>query len=390
MKLTYTAPNRAHHYPYADAFNNAEVLHAFVSGFSRFSPRADLPSIGDKLKRFDLIQNLYIASLKFKAPTGITNFLNTRSHLYLDHASYQWAKESDVFIYYRTEGRNTALKIHKKGLKTLCVLEEVNSHVDVCTELLNTEYEKLGFGKSTFKFPDHDLRLKAYDEADYILCPSEFVKRSFLVKGFAESKLLKVNFGFPKIQTDNTEVEKDGVFRVLYVGQIHYRKGLHYAIEAFKKLKHPKKEFVIVGPKTAITGLEKTIIPDGVVFTGALKGEELKREFKRSSVFVLPSVEEGLALVQGEALAFGKPLIITTNTGGDDLITNGVEGFIVTPSNASEIADAMQKLADDADLLQAMSNNAILAAKTLGGWEVSVNNLLVQLEEKLALRHEKI
>lgn len=382
MKITYTAPNRSHHYPYAEAIYKQNSLHAFVSGFSRFSSKASLPVIGDKLHRYDFYQNLYLASLKFGTRKEVAFFLNKLSNSYLDHASYKFAKDSDAFIYYRTQGYNTTKRIHKEGRNTICVLEEVNTHVDVCYELMKNELLSLGFSNSVESFPDHSLRLKAYEEADLILCPSNFVRRSFISKGFNTNKLIKVNFGFPSVN-DRSEkkIDKEKVFRILYVGQLHYRKGLRYAIEAFKKLNYPKKEFVIVGPKTDITGLEKTTIPNDVIFTGPLKGEALNLQYKSASVFVLPSIEEGLALVQGEALSFGLPIIITTNTGGDDLITNGKEGLIVPPCDIMSLANSLQQLTDQPDLLFSMSQAAKDTAQLLGSWDSVAERLIYELKK---------
>jgi glycosyltransferase involved in cell wall biosynthesis len=377
MKITYTAPNRAHHYPYAEAMHRAGYLHAFISGFSRFSPRAALPSIGDKLKRHDFFQNLYLASLKFKAGDFISTQFNHLTNLSLDKASYKSARESDAFIFYRTEGYTTTQRLKKEGATTICIMEEVNSHVDNQHSIMEEEYNKLGLGRYTERIPDHEKRLKAYDIADYILCPSSFVVNSFLEKGFEPERLLKVNFGFtPMISLEEplrkTNKEK---FRILYVGQLNFRKGLRYAIEAFRELEHPNKEFVIVGPAAGVTGLEKMEIPEGVVFTGTLKGEELREQYRKASVFVLPSLEEGLALVQLEALSFGVPLLITTNTGGDDIIRNGQQGFIVEPGNAKELAEKLQQMADDPILLQSMSYQALKTAHAYGSWERSVLKL---------------
>ncbi|MBC8053461.1 MAG: glycosyltransferase family 4 protein [Sphingobacteriaceae bacterium] len=383
MKITYTSPNRSHHYPYAKAMHKAGHLHAFVSGFSRLSPRAALPEIGDKLKRHDFYQTLYLASMKFNTPPSVVNLFNRLSNKKLDESSYAWARESDVFIFYRTQGLQSTIRLHQEGAPTLCVMEEVNSHVEYANDILYEEYKQLGFKNGYSRESDYDLRLKTYDEADSILCPSEFVRRSFLEKGFSPERLLKVNFGFPPIEvgSQHKDPKPDDTFRVLYVGQLHYRKGLRYAIEAFKRLKHPRKEFVIVGPKTTITGLEKTQIPDSVVFTGPLKGEDLKNQYRSASVFVLPSLEEGLALVQGEALAFGIPLLITTNTGGGDIIEDGVEGFIVPPADVNALAEGLQQMADDRDRLSNMSANALLAAKTLGSWDVATEKLVGQLKQ---------
>lgn len=386
MKITYTSPNRSHHYPYAKAMHKAGALQAFICGFSRLSPRAALPEIGDKLKRHDFFQTLFVASLRYRAPQTAVTALNKLSNRRLDQVSYYWARQSDVFLFYRTQGYRSMLKLHRQGPRPLCVMEEVNSHVEFADEILHEEFKNLGYRDTYQRDLDHTLRLKTYDEADYILCPSEFVKRSFISKGFSADRLLKVNFGFPPIEIkDILHPKNTDTFRVLYVGQLNYRKGLRYAIEAFKKLKHPKKEFIIVGPTTQFTGLENTLIPDGVTFTGALKGDDLKNQYLNANVFVLPSLEEGLALVQGEALSFGTPLLITTNTGGDDLITDGVEGFIVPPADINALAERLQELADDQDLLKTMSENALQAARRLGSWDVAASKLIGQLKEKCLL-----
>ncbi|MGC4036273.1 MAG: glycosyltransferase family 4 protein [Chitinophagaceae bacterium] len=391
MKITYTAPNRSHHYPYAKALNRSGNLHAFVSGFSRFSPRSPIPEIGDKLKRHDFFQNIYLACDKFNAPFSLKVLANKLSNQRLDNASYKWASESDAFIFYRTQGYHTTQRLRKEGSKTICIMEEVNSHIQFADDLMREEFNSLGLGKYKSKFNDYDLRLQAYDECDYILCPSEFVRNSFLSKGFRQEKLIKVNFGFPPIERENNiapERKKD-IFRVLYVGQLNYRKGLRYAIEAFNRIKHPKKEFVIVGPKTEITGIENIKIPDGVVFTGPLKGEALKNQYRLASVFVLPSIEEGLALVQGEALSFGVPLVITTNTGGEDILTNGIEGFIVEPRNAQILAERLQLMADEKELLKNMSIAAFNTSLQLGSWDAAAKRLVSEISAKLTSKGKR-
>jgi alpha-maltose-1-phosphate synthase len=377
MKITYTAPNRAHHYPYAEALYRADYLHAFISGFSRFSPRSPLPAIGNKLKRHDFFQNLYLASLRLKTGYFITSRFNHLTNLSLDKASYKSASESDAFIFYRTEGFTTTQRLKKEKINTICVMEEVNSHIDNQISILQEEYSKLGLGKYPEKIADHARRLKTYESTDYILCPSEFVRRSFLDRGFCPTRLLKVNFGFSPMQlpakTRVVEIKKR--FRVLYVGQLHYRKGLRYAVEAFKKLKHPNKQFIIVGGKSGVTGLEKITLPDEVVFTGTLKGEELNEQYRKATVFILPSLEEGLALVQLEALSFGVPILITTNTGGDDIIKNGVQGFIVPPGDTNALVEKLQQMADDRQLVEEMSGNALQTAHSYGSWDHAVKRL---------------
>jgi alpha-maltose-1-phosphate synthase len=73
-------------------------------------------------------------------------------------------------------------------------------------------------------------------------------------------------------------------------------------------------------------------------------------------------------LVQGQALACGCPVICSTNTGGEDLFTDGVEGFIVPIRDVGALTERMQQLADDPALQSRMSEAALRRVQSLGGW----------------------
>jgi glycosyltransferase involved in cell wall biosynthesis len=114
--------------------------------------------------------------------------------------------------------------------------------------------------------------------------------------------------------------------------------------------------------------LEKIPLPDDVAFTGPLPQVQLKHIMSRSHVMVLPSIEEGLATVQAQALACGCPVIGTTNSGAEDLFTDGKEGFIVPIRDPSAITERLQLLADDPERRAAMGEAALELVKRIGGW----------------------
>jgi glycosyltransferase involved in cell wall biosynthesis len=89
----------------------------------------------------------------------------------------------------------------------------------------------------------------------------------------------------------------------------------------------------------------------------------------RSHVLALPSIEEGLALVQAQAMACGCPVVCSTNTGGEDLFTDGVEGFIVPIRDPLTLAERLQRLADDPALQRSMREAALRRVRSLGGWK---------------------
>jgi glycosyltransferase involved in cell wall biosynthesis len=381
MRLVYVATNRAHHYPYAKHMYEQNVLDAFITAFPRISPRAKI-NIGSKLRRNDFWQTIYVLSLMTSFPEDISDFFSFLSNKSLDKVSYQFASQSDVFLYYRTTGMHTTERIKKQGLPTICVLEEVNSHVEVCYSILLEEAKRLGIANTLRRFNDHSKRLDAYNSADYILCPSEWVRKSFIRKGFCESKLIKNTFGLTLPKTPIPKRTKlRHSFTILYVGQIHFRKGLRYLTQAFNKIQHPNKKLLIVGPVTPLPGISLSGLPENAKYLGVLKGKELENVYKSSDVFCLPSLEEGLALVLGEALAFGLPIVTTNQTGAEDLIENGQEGFIVKAQCSQSLLACLQELADNEELLTLMSHSALECSEKLGGWKESTSSLIEKLSQ---------
>lgn len=377
MQVTYNAPNRAHHYRYAVALAQAGCLRAFVSGFSRFSSRAAIPEVGDRLVRADQLQNVYLLGLKVRLPDPATDMLAFCSRGWLDRKSERFARESDIFLFYNGAGLHSLRRL--KGTNVVCVAEAVSSHVLVQQRILQEEHKNLGIPFRPFPRYDVRRRVAEYTEAHAVLCPSAFVRDSLISEGVPLGNVMTVPYGFTLRVSSSRKPDSD-VFRILYVGQIHIRKGLRYLIEAFGRLKHPRKELLVVGPNTSITGITDLAIPSQVIFAGTLKGAALENAYRSANVFVLPSLEEGLALVIGEALSFGLPVIATVNTGWNDLFDDGVEGWHIPIRDPRAILARLQLLADDGELAERMSGAARKRAQELGGWDASGKLLVSALK----------
>jgi len=187
--------------------------------------------------------------------------------------------------------------------------------------------------------------------------------------GVAEEKLFRIPYG---VRLDNFRAVAEpveGEFQVLFAGAPGLRKGVPYLLEGFGNLKHPKKTLTIAGyVQENLKAALKRLPLENVQFLGPISQTEMVERMSRSHVLVLPSIEEGLALVQAEAMACGCPVIGSTNSGGDDLYTDGVEGFIVPIRDPKAIRDRMQLLADDPNLRREMGAAALRRVRSMGGW----------------------
>jgi hypothetical protein len=141
MKVVYTAPNRAHHYKYARALHKAGCLHAFVSGFPRINPLSKDAVLNGKLYHSDILQTLYIASLKGKAPGRISTWLAYLSKVEQDNSCRKFIKDCNIFLFYNGSGLNSCGYARESGAVT--VVEAVNSHIDYQEEILKEEFTYL-------------------------------------------------------------------------------------------------------------------------------------------------------------------------------------------------------------------------------------------------------
>ena len=108
----------------------------------------------------------------------------------------------------------------------------------------------------------------------------------------------------------------------------------------------------------------------------------------KEHIVVIRPIEDGLALVQAQAMACGVPVIATKHTGSEDLFSNGVEGFVVPIRDAEAIAGKIRLLHDQPDLQKEMSQAALQRVKHLGGWDAYGNRITEVYRNALQEREE--
>jgi glycosyltransferase involved in cell wall biosynthesis len=235
--------------------------------------------------------------------------------------------QSDIFAGLSGCSLYSLRRARQMGAKT--VLERGSSHMLYQRMILEEEYARFGLRKTVVHPQVVERELREYQEADFISIPSLFVKETFLQRGVPAAKLLHVPFGVDL--TNFYPIPKvDKTFRVIHCGNLSLRKGVHYLLQAFWELKLPGAELWLIGSlPEEIRPFLKQFASPAIRHLGPFPEPELHKYYSQGSVFCLASIEEGLAMVQVQAMACGLPLIITTNTGGADLVREGREGFIL-------------------------------------------------------------
>jgi glycosyltransferase involved in cell wall biosynthesis len=139
---------------------------------------------------------------------------------------------------------------------------------------------------------------------------------------------------------------------VLYLGRLKFHKGLEYLIESAKFTDSDIK-YLIVGEGDYENQLREIVdnlgVQERVIFTGRVPNSEIPKYYNACDVFILPSVErlEAFGLVVIEAMASGKPVIISNIPGVRENITDGEEGLLIEPTNPEDIAEKINHLMAD-------------------------------------------
>jgi glycosyltransferase involved in cell wall biosynthesis len=200
--------------------------------------------------------------------------------------------------------------------------------------------------------------------AQVVICPSKFVVDSLPAPARNSKKCVVAEFGSPGLTQAPNFRPTGEKLRVIFVGSMSQRKGLADLFAAMKFLKSRDIELVILGSPLAPMEFYRGEFPD-FIYEPPGPHHEALRLMATADVLVLPSIVEGRALVQQEAMAQGIPIIVTPNAGGEDLIEEGVTGFLVPIRSPHIIAEKLDWLARNRERLPDMKRAAHEKAKSL-------------------------
>ena len=377
MKISIVVGGRWHAFDLARELHSAGVLHRLITNYPKYKTRkwgipddkvVSLPLTlllgkamyhigGEKLvmKSQALLHNLFAkaASRHLEGSTLIHGWSS------FSEPALLWAKQHDIPF----------------------LLERSSSHMKMQCQLLREEYEQLSLHWAETHPEIVAQELREYDLADKVAVPSLFVKGSFINQKFPEQRLILNHFG-TNIKNFSPGLKQDNVFRVIYAGSLSVRKGIHYLVQAFLKADVANSELCLVGGATIETPHLLTGADERIKLIGHIPQTQLVDYYRNSSVFVMASIEEGMAYVQAQALACGLPLICTTNTGGEDLlrmhcvqpiklemdIEEYPAGYLVPIRNSEAIAICLKILAQNKNLLASKREAALSLRSSNLSW----------------------
>jgi glycosyltransferase involved in cell wall biosynthesis len=177
--------------------------------------------------------------------------------------------------------------------------------------------------------------------AEIVICPSAFVLDSLPEQTRRTKKCVVAPFGSPPSMTYESHETDVKPLRFLFVGALSQRKGLADLFAAMKLVKSSDAELVVMGSPILPMQFYRNQLAN-FIYEAPRAHAAVLRLMGSCDVLVLPSIVEGRALVQQEAMANGLPLIVTRNAGGEDLIVEGETGFLVPAGSPAAIAEKIE------------------------------------------------
>jgi glycosyltransferase involved in cell wall biosynthesis len=375
LKVNIAVCGRFHYHNYVRYVRQAGLLHRFFYSHSRAS---DASSLGIERERaVNVWPKEYLLRLHGMISRGrlIPELYPVYAGLWQMGALRRWDRCDILHLMLHGTGIKMIRRAKDEGAKV--IVEPVNQHPQGMNEILHDEAERLGLKARHTLYRIQKRQVEEAAAADFLLAPSRIVRDSFVERGYEQSRtgILPYAVDLSRFRAIAGATGSDRTFRVICVAQVSARKGQVYLLEAWKTLKLPGAELILIG--SISYEMNELLRRYNGIFRHIpfVPNQQLPQYYNRSSVFVLPSLEDGFACVIAEAMACGLPVITTVNNGAADIITHGKDGFVVPIRSPEAIAEHLQTLYRDRELHVEMSRAVLAKAQTELSWETYARRL---------------
>lgn len=284
-----------------------------------------------------------------------------------------------IFFSYDTGALETMEWCRQRGIK--CVLNQMDPNRVEVAMVRDEEKRWPNWAAGSLDVPEAYFarREKEWALADRVVVNSDFCRQALLQQQVPAEKITVVPLCFESVNDQGAAgrgpVSKTPL-RVLFLGQVILRKGIQYLVQAAKLLENEPVQFDIVGP-IGISDAAVVAAPRNMTFHGRATRDQTARWYQQSGVFILPTLSDGFALTQLEAMSYGLPVIATPCCGA--VVSDGLDGFVVPPRDPLALAQALQQYLRTPELLAGQRQAALAKVKSFTLTHLAAN--LASLEK---------
>jgi glycosyltransferase involved in cell wall biosynthesis len=298
--------------------------------------------------------------------------LADKSYKELDRkvASCLSTQKVDVVHAYEDGALETFRKAKESGVQ--CSYELPIAYWKTCRLLLREEAERYPEWSSTLEtLNESEEKLYRKEQeliaADRVVCPSQFVMESIPESIRLKKPCQIAPFGSPDEKPLPNTQKSSPELKVLFVGSMSQRKGLADIFKAMKFFKKQRVSLSVLGQPSLPQEFYRKQCSEFIYFPPCANNK-VREIMSMHDVLILPSIIEGRALVQQEALACGLPIIVTPNAGGEDLIETGVTGHLIPIRSPEKIREKIEWFLENKKGIPAMRRECQIKASAYT-WE---------------------
>ena len=368
MKISIIVGGRFHAFNLAEQLNKKKYLKQLITSYPKYFVNKRFEISKDQIKSIylkELVQRSFINKI-YNFNDLLTEYFDLKAKSLLDY------KDLDILIGWSSFSYHSFLNI--KNTKCIKILERGSSHIEFQNEIINEEYLIQNIKPKPISKYIIEKEKKEYELADYIMVPSEFARKTFLEKGFDEKKIIKNPYGvdLKEFKSDLSTKQDQNKFRIIYTGTVSIRKGILYLLEVFNDLKLEDIELLIIGniEKDLKKNIKKYKFNKNIIFKKSVNQSELRKFYIISHVFITCSIEEGLSMVQIQAMSCGLPVICTVNSGGEEIINDNIDGFILPIRDKIKLKEKIIYLYNNRNICTEMGKKAKKKATEHFSWEI--------------------
>jgi glycosyltransferase involved in cell wall biosynthesis len=230
---------------------------------------------------------------------------------------------------------------------------------------------------------------------DGFICNSAATRQSVYSRVGVEKPVL---IAYPPVDRFKTRIrpyyireraDRMGPLRLVFIGNIIPRKGLHIVLDAIERLPDHTVSLDVIGDMTSdrrytrrirkqVSGLAEKA---SITLHDYLEDTAVQAILKRAHLMVLPSSYEGFGIAFTEGLYFGLPVIATTAGAAGEIIRSGQNGYLIRPGDSTELAGYLETLQADRDLLKQLSLNARKSRALLTSWNQTTGDIRMFLSK---------
>ena len=388
MRVNVAVSGLFHYHRYIKCLAERGVLNRFYYAHRLTTNSSALGIPDEQLVNVWIKEYLLQAHLRFAGRLASERAKPLYRNIWQYGALRKWSPCDLLHIMLHGAGHRMIARAKSEG--SLVLGEPVNAHPEVQHEILEEERQRLGL-PSASSSSAVKVRNRIIEEAaasDRLLAGSSFVKRSFVEKGFDPEKIDVLGYGVDTVRFSPLSAEERGSvggrFRVVCVAGISVRKGHYDLLKAWDLFGARDAELVLIGRVSSEMAPLLRRYQGRFIHVPFVPNEELRKYLASSAVFVLPSVEDGCAVVCAEAMASGLPVITTQNNGSAELVDEGVNGYVVPIRSPEKIAGHLDHLYRHRELARQMGEAATQKAHVDMGWDQYAAKLIRIYESMLA------